>query len=93
MFAFQHSCGCSQLGDDLENTQKLLRGLLLHPNAGGVLALCLFDAGRLLSGSPREELTREPADLVLAVASGRQRAKTESFDKSEITIFRDGVTL
>ena len=52
-----------------------------------------FDAGRLLSGSPREELTRELADLVLAVASGRQRAKTESFDKSEITIFRDGVTL
>lgn len=41
VFAFQHSCGCSQLGDDLENTQKLLSGLLLHPNAGGVLALCL----------------------------------------------------
>lgn len=52
-----------------------------------------FDAGQLLSGSPREELTRELADLVLAVASGRQRAKAESFDKSEITIFRDGVTL
>lgn len=41
VFAFQHSCGCSQLGDDLKNTQKLLRGLLLHPNAGGVLALSL----------------------------------------------------
>ena len=39
--AFQHSCGCSQLGDDLLRTQKLLRGLLLHPNAGGVLALGL----------------------------------------------------
>ena len=41
VFAFQHSCGCSQLGDDLRHTQKLLKGLLLHPNAGGVLALCL----------------------------------------------------
>ena len=39
--AFQHSCGCSQLGDDLAGTQKFLRGLLLHPNAGGVLALRL----------------------------------------------------
>ncbi len=35
--AFTHNYGCSQLGDDHENTRKILRGMALHPNAGGVL--------------------------------------------------------
>ncbi|HEX6064653.1 MAG TPA: UxaA family hydrolase, partial [Longimicrobiales bacterium] len=33
--------GCSQLGDDLHNTQAALAGMLRHPNAGGVLVLGL----------------------------------------------------
>ncbi|HEX9939576.1 MAG TPA: altronate dehydratase family protein [Longimicrobium sp.] len=41
VFAFSHPYGCSQLGDDLGNTQKVLAGLLRHPNAGGVLVLGL----------------------------------------------------
>lgn len=41
VFAFSHPYGCSQLGDDLDNTQKVLAGLLRHPNAGGVLVLGL----------------------------------------------------
>ena len=41
IFAFPHPYGCSQLGDDLRNTQKLLAGLMQHPNAGGVLVLGL----------------------------------------------------
>ena len=36
-----HPYGCSQLGDDHETTKKVLRGLVLHPNAGGVLVLGL----------------------------------------------------
>ena len=40
-FCFSHPYGCSQLGDDLRCTQKLLAGLIRHPNAGGVLALGL----------------------------------------------------
>ncbi len=40
-FYFSHPYGCSQLGDDLKFTQKILRGLILHPNAGGVLVLGL----------------------------------------------------
>ena len=52
-----------------------------------------FDAGRLLTGASREALTQELAQLVLAVASGTQRAKSEALDRSELTIFRDGVTL
>ncbi len=39
--AFTHPFGCSQLGDDLENTRKILAGLARHPNAGGVLVIGL----------------------------------------------------
>ncbi len=35
--AFTHPFGCSQLGTDHANTQKLLNALAKHPNAGGVL--------------------------------------------------------
>lgn len=40
-FCFTHPYGCSQLGGDLEVTQKVLCGLVKHPNAGGVLVLGL----------------------------------------------------
>jgi altronate hydrolase len=39
--AFPHNYGCSQLGDDHENTRKILRDMVLHPNAGGVLIVSL----------------------------------------------------
>ena len=38
---FPHNYGCSQLGDDHENTRKILRDMVLHPNAGGVLVVGL----------------------------------------------------
>lgn len=40
-FTFPHPYGCSQLGDDHKTTQKILCGLIKHPNAGGVLVLGL----------------------------------------------------
>jgi len=39
--AFVHPFGCSQLGDDQSLTQKILRGMVNHPNAAGVLVLGL----------------------------------------------------
>lgn len=39
--AFAHPFGCSQLGGDLDDTQKLLAALASHPNAGGVLIVGL----------------------------------------------------
>ena len=39
--AFTHNYGCSQLGDDHENTKKILRDMVLHPNAGAVLVVGL----------------------------------------------------
>ena len=38
---FPHPYGCSQLGEDHENTRKILRNMVLHPNAGGVLVVGL----------------------------------------------------
>ena len=39
--AWHHNYGCSQLGDDHENTRKVLRDICLHPNAGAILVLSL----------------------------------------------------
>lgn len=38
---FPHPFGCSQLGEDNAVTQKILKGMINHPNAGGVLVLGL----------------------------------------------------
>ena len=38
---FKHSYGCSQLGEDHENTKIILQNIVKHPNAGGVLILGL----------------------------------------------------
>ncbi|HKL98864.1 MAG TPA: altronate dehydratase family protein [Mobilitalea sp.] len=40
-FCFTHPYGCSQLGEDHDLTEKILMGLVNHPNAGGVLVLGL----------------------------------------------------
>ena len=41
IFHFPHNYGCSQLGEDHENTKKVLRDMVHHPNAGGVLVVGL----------------------------------------------------
>lgn len=41
VIAFPHPYGCSQMGDDQENTRKILADMIHHPNAGGVLVLGL----------------------------------------------------
>ncbi|MEE0897791.1 MAG: altronate dehydratase family protein [Acutalibacteraceae bacterium] len=41
IFSYSHPYGCSQLGDDQLNTQKMLCGLINHPNAAGVLVMSL----------------------------------------------------
>ena len=39
--SWHHNYGCSQLSEDHENTRKILRDIVLHPNAGAVLVLGL----------------------------------------------------
>lgn len=41
IFAFNHPYGCSQMGDDQDNTRQILANLIEHPNAAGVLVLGL----------------------------------------------------
>ena len=41
MCAFPHPYGCSQMGDDQNNTRQILADLINHPNAAGVLVLGL----------------------------------------------------
>jgi len=58
--AFPHNYGCSQLGQDHENTRTVLADMVHHPNAGGVLVVSLgcennqLDAFRELVGSVDE---------------------------------------
>ena len=53
---FPHNYGCSQLGQDHENTRTVLADMVHHPNAGGVLVVSLgcennqLDAFRKLVG-------------------------------------------
>ncbi|MDD4003332.1 MAG: UxaA family hydrolase, partial [Clostridia bacterium] len=49
IFAYKHPYGCSQLGGDHLNTQLILKGLALHPNAGGVLVVSLGCENNTLS--------------------------------------------
>lgn len=39
--AYPHNYGCSQLGEDHENTRKVLKDMVKHPNAGAVLVVGL----------------------------------------------------
>ncbi len=39
--AYPHNYGCSQLGADHENTRRVLRDIVFHPNVGGVLVVGL----------------------------------------------------
>ncbi|ABR73534.1 altronate hydrolase [Actinobacillus succinogenes] len=41
VFTFNHSYGCSQLGDDHQNTKTMLQNMVKHPNAGAVLVIGL----------------------------------------------------
>lgn len=41
LHVFSHPYGCSQMGDDLQNTRESLQNIARHPNAGGVLVLGL----------------------------------------------------
>ena len=58
--AFTHPYGCSQLGDDLGHTQKILAGLVRHPNAAAVLILGLGCENNTLKSFLAEAGTLDP---------------------------------
>jgi altronate hydrolase len=71
IYAFAHPYGCSQLGDDLRNTQRVLGGLLRHPNAGGVLILGL--------GCENNQL-----DELLRLAGNLDKSRIEFFNTQDV---------
>ena len=70
--AFAHPYGCSQLGDDLRNTQAVLAGLLRHPNAGGVLVLGL--------GCENNQMDQ----LLAAAGDGVDRTRLRFFNTQDV---------
>jgi altronate hydrolase len=69
--AFAHPYGCSQLGDDLSHTQRVLAGLMRHPNAGGVLILGL--------GCENNQL-----DALLQLAGDVDRSRLAFFNTQDV---------
>lgn len=68
VLAFAHPFGCSQLGDDLDATARILAALACHPNAGGVLLLGLGCEENQLAAL-LERLPADRRDRVRAVGA------------------------
>jgi altronate hydrolase len=71
VYAFTHPFGCSQLGDDLGRTRRILAALAAHPNAGGVLLVGL--------GCESNQL-----DKLMAEMPGIDRARVRSFSAQNV---------
>ncbi|HED23822.1 MAG TPA: altronate dehydratase, partial [Firmicutes bacterium] len=54
IYEFKHPYGCSQVGEDLAATRRILANLARHPNAGGVLVLGLGCENNQISEMERE---------------------------------------
>jgi altronate hydrolase len=68
--AFTHPYGCSQLGDDLGHTRKILAGLVRHPNAAAVLILGLGCENNTLKSFLAEAGTLDPQRVRFFNAQG-----------------------
>ncbi|MEP6940006.1 MAG: altronate dehydratase family protein [Rudaea sp.] len=69
--AYTHVFGCSQLGDDLANTQRVLAALATHANVGGVLLVGL--------GCESLQLKR-----LLESVDGADRSRIRAFNTQEV---------
>ena len=74
--ALTHPLGCSQLGDDLGHTRKLLASLAMHPNAGGVLIVGLGCENNQLSVLLKD--IDRPADRLKYFAAQMVEDETEA---------------
>ncbi|EGF92380.1 altronate hydrolase [Asticcacaulis biprosthecium C19] len=74
--ALTHPLGCSQLGDDLDHTRKLIAALAMHPNAGGVLIVGLGCENNQLSALLKE--IDRPADRLKYFAAQMVEDETET---------------
>lgn len=93
---FEHPYGCSQLGEDQENTKSILLGLCKNPNAGGILVLGLGCENLNLNiikqdlesiqGKPICTLNCQDIDDEQAVGMELLRSMTRTVQKSKRTL-------
>jgi altronate hydrolase len=82
ILAFPHPLGCSQLGDDLDGTARLLAALASSPNAGGVLLIGLGCEENQLSAL----LDRIPAERRDRVRSVGAQLSADEYAAAETAI-------
>ena len=71
-------------------TLKISTNPVLSARKGGWID---FNAGRMLDGMSRDKLADDLLELVLNVASGTRHTRSEALDKSDLAIFKTGVTV
>lgn len=71
IIAITHQFGCSQLGDDLVNTRRVLTSLMQNANAGGVLIIGL--------GCENNQLS-----TLLSEASGLDKSRIRYYNSQEV---------
>ncbi|MEI6287483.1 MAG: altronate dehydratase family protein [Bacillota bacterium] len=74
VFALTHPFGCSQMGDDHENTKKILARLAEHPNAGAVVVLGLGCENNTIDGMRAEIKRTDNIDYISAQQVGDEVA-------------------
>jgi len=74
--AFAHPFGCSQLGDDLDATRRMLAALANHPNAGGVLIVGLGCESNQIAGI-LADLPEERRSAVRTLVAQRSEDEVE----------------
>ena len=73
-FALTHPFGCSQMGEDHDNTKKILARLAEHPNAGAVIVLGLGCENNTIDGMHAEIMRTENVEYISAQQVGDEIA-------------------
>ncbi|GAB7205716.1 altronate dehydratase family protein [Dickeya oryzae] len=77
VYLFTHPFGCSQLGQDHENTRTMLQNMVRHPNAGAVLVIGLGCENNQVSAF-RDTLGEYDADRVNFMICQQQEDEVEA---------------
>ncbi|MEI7188227.1 altronate dehydratase family protein [Dickeya dianthicola] len=77
VYLFTHPFGCSQLGQDHENTRTMLQNMVRHPNAGAVLVIGLGCENNQVSAF-RDTLGEFDADRVNFMICQQQEDEVEA---------------
>lgn len=80
VYHFPHPYGCSQLGDDMNDTRTILADLCKHPNAGAILCVALGCENNTLE-SFKEELGSDYNDKIRFMVCQDEKDELETAAK------------